>query len=841
MDLPTCPACGQSILEDDVDECPFCGASMPKKVATKRKSSGKAVAKNNSGSTKTKVASQEPAPAASAARPSLRSMAARDGGNLDLEDNPFDIDYAAIKKKVIPVAKKRDKDRRYRVTCPMCETVGFVSPRAAGRDVQCANSECLVPIFTAPRPEKKKSTAPTDGKSGWSPMQKFFTAAIVMIVLAGGVSAVMLLTANPKPEQARIPPGPEPPGPEGPGIEHPPGPEPPTPPTEVVLTPQELLDQILPQLQQWAILNDNNRSKAFCRRLSAEACAIGGDLDRASDHLRALETFGRAVDYYRVSPLVAIAWAELEAGNTAAARTTIDEAVKAALNAPGSGRDRLDFNTDLAIILSATDRISPAVRLIDQTQDSGPLGQLSAYLFAACADESFNIDEQLVRGPALAWTAPQAVAVTKGLAARSSWNAALEWANDQPTEAAQIECLAAWSEAWATDAVRTSQLERLDRIDTISKGLSPVSRATVHARAALALALAEQNEPAQKQLKSARGALGEVTKPEPLSFPHLKQFFSFRLPDPIPLRLSAVAAAEISHVEALLGQQEAAWKSCETALGFLRAMAPSPSVIQERLDEARDRNVIGRQLKDAFGLQGNNVVDRKVTQYRKVCRALKEDANQRFTLRSELLSRAVEWKLLDEVWQEARSRAENSDAESREPYFDTEVPWLLVAAYASAGKDKESESIANVLKAAGKKPDARVTTRTESWNAAAIGNVKQAATHIKQHRSDKIWRHQLAMQLACRLAATGDVEPAVQFVLAIDRPGDQLLREDALELVVGMAAANGDGQKMWELLQDEADDLPATENIAICRGIVAGLMALPDTSASTTAIAIPAK
>ncbi len=28
MDLPTCPACGQSVLDDDAVDCPFCGASL---------------------------------------------------------------------------------------------------------------------------------------------------------------------------------------------------------------------------------------------------------------------------------------------------------------------------------------------------------------------------------------------------------------------------------------------------------------------------------------------------------------------------------------------------------------------------------------------------------------------------------------------------------------------------------------------------------------------------------------------------------------------------------------------------------------------------------------------
>jgi len=55
MDLPTCPACKQSVLDDDAVDCPFCGAPMkggpaparssaPPKSASPRAASTKAAA-----------------------------------------------------------------------------------------------------------------------------------------------------------------------------------------------------------------------------------------------------------------------------------------------------------------------------------------------------------------------------------------------------------------------------------------------------------------------------------------------------------------------------------------------------------------------------------------------------------------------------------------------------------------------------------------------------------------------------------------------------------------------------------------------------------------------------
>ena len=38
----------------------------------------------------------------------------------------------------------------------MCETVGYVPRSSVGKEVRCANRDCMVPVFVAPKPEKKK-------------------------------------------------------------------------------------------------------------------------------------------------------------------------------------------------------------------------------------------------------------------------------------------------------------------------------------------------------------------------------------------------------------------------------------------------------------------------------------------------------------------------------------------------------------------------------------------------------------------------------------------------------------------------------------------------------------
>ncbi|MFP6701458.1 MAG: zinc ribbon domain-containing protein, partial [Planctomycetaceae bacterium] len=146
MDLPSCPACNQSVLDDDAIHCPFCGASM-------------------SGDATSVPVPQHPTPTTTPAQTdSELDKAATDdspqptGPTNQLKtaappspdgSDPFAID-PTVSKQAIPAAPKATRKRTWRVHCPMCDTPGFLPRQAAGHDVKCANPECLVPIFTAP-------------------------------------------------------------------------------------------------------------------------------------------------------------------------------------------------------------------------------------------------------------------------------------------------------------------------------------------------------------------------------------------------------------------------------------------------------------------------------------------------------------------------------------------------------------------------------------------------------------------------------------------------------------------------------------------------------------------
>ena len=133
--LPTCPSCGQSVLDDDAVNCPFCDASMKGKPGAK--------------------------PAPQAAKPSASAAAAKKAAASEkakaADDNPFGTDSPTTSRKAIQLLAKPGKGKLHRIVCPMCEAPGFCEKAAAGKYVRCPSETCPMPFFTAPALEGDKS------------------------------------------------------------------------------------------------------------------------------------------------------------------------------------------------------------------------------------------------------------------------------------------------------------------------------------------------------------------------------------------------------------------------------------------------------------------------------------------------------------------------------------------------------------------------------------------------------------------------------------------------------------------------------------------------------------
>ena len=347
MDLPTCPACGQSVIDDDATACPFCGASLSDKPGS--------------------AGSRPSAPAPQAE--SKQQISKRAAGPTETDDdNPFGAVPTAA-QTAIHATRKPARGCLLKVVCPMCETTGFVPGKAAGRDVRCANPQCLMPVFTAPKAESEATSQadaqPEPAAPSPAPVGLYIGAAVVTVIVGGCIWAYFL-SGTRQVDQAtfNLPPPIEPSSDpfdvtaetsanadaHGPSDTVEPGATPTFVAADIIkAAPQEMIVQAR---------SGETRDKAWCRRLIADAFARIGQTKQARAELDHLLKIAPESGYYRVDPLVTMAWQELAAGDVESARSIANEASSLAENLPNIGPRPLSTAAGLAARRAAANNSS---------------------------------------------------------------------------------------------------------------------------------------------------------------------------------------------------------------------------------------------------------------------------------------------------------------------------------------------------------------------------------------------------------------------------------------------------------------------------------------------------
>ena len=836
MDLPTCPACGQSVLDDDVENCPFCGASMsgkPGAVASAKAPASVGPATGSGADARgsaSRRAEQAKNPVADKPVPADRSQATP-SGTAD-NDDPFAVDAAEDEAaaKAIKAAPRRMKGRTYEVQCPMCETVGFVPRRAAGKVVRCANPDCLVPVFTAPEiPEE----TPVEVKQSFlTPMRIF--AILSGVIVLGMLIGVYVMFGGGSPSKAGnssngtagsgpndLPAPPDGSQPDGTGETVPPDDKKKrTPQAAPELSRAEMLERLPGMMVEISRINRRNRSKAYCRRLTAEVFALADDADGVSQQLKQMQFVAKELAFYRIPPLVLLAWNQLKAGQRRAAGQTADDALTAAAGLPDFGRTPIDFSTQLAALLVALDRTDAAVTLLGKHHGTDTSAQFSARLQAVAALRSNDFDAEGPASPLLAWKDPQAVAVTLELVGHGFTKAAQSWAIGQTDPTVRGDCAAAWSEASADVALQAGQRDELKTIAAVVKGLSPAVRSRCLARMAAAQLAAGDRKGAGQTLSAARSAGAGVPVPSAMILPGLKRLYSLKLADPASLRMAALAAAEIARVEARLDQKSAAWTSMTRSLNILRATAPALSAVRDRIAEIRRRGpaAIRAELRAALGLSSEDKALRALIHYRNRLDRLRAAAETRLALQVDLLARAAGWGLRDHIWTEIENRSAATDHNQQEPFLETRLPWVLAYRYLDAGDKKKARTIGTALQQAGRKPNLPEQIVRQALARLKSGDAAGAAVRLSNRQVDAAWRMQRMLAIACRLVKQDQWTSATRFVGGY---ADPVGREEAYQLIAALAARIGQRQAVWKTMTDVR--LAPTERIALARGLMAGI------------------
>ncbi|MCH7990540.1 MAG: hypothetical protein IID46_15470 [Planctomycetes bacterium] len=567
MDLPTCPSCGQSVLDDDVEECPFCGASMSGKPSgTGTKPAPKPV---QSSTRQTPVeqtpAAKTPPAKASASVPKPAEKKAEPETD---EDDPFAAEKVEKPEagKVIRLHPKPEKGRSHKIVCPMCDTEGFTSRKAAGQEVRCPNPDCQLPVFTAPEIKKEE---PVEKEAASSAISR--PMLIGSVILAVGVigGAVWFFVLGDKTSSV-------PSGLSGIVIED--REENDQPATEdgfedesqkqkddgkQTVLPVKIFDPIEVRKDALKIMVDlserlrgsNEARKPLSVRMTAEAFALIGDTERAENQLKRFDVLGRSFPGYRIPVLSILAWKEINSSRNDAAKKLLDDALATADDLKRLGRDPIDAAIALGTALVAVGRGDEARQLINRHSNSESLGQISSLLQMMQQSGNYDLDTHISLGPVYPSQAQQWIAVTYGLAVNQREQESLKWAQSHPNVEGRTDCVIVWAEALAGGRSGNQQADNLDQIQITAEKLTPAGKSRLWARVAGRQFAAGDKTGAEKSLALARDVLESITIPNPFVLPESRQLYRLGLasgtnsglPNPAPLRISALAAAETAH------------------------------------------------------------------------------------------------------------------------------------------------------------------------------------------------------------------------------------------------------------------------------------------------------
>ncbi|MGZ0172747.1 MAG: hypothetical protein ACKVHE_24670 [Planctomycetales bacterium] len=832
MDLPSCPACGQSVLDEDAEDCPFCGASMSGKPGAKPSAPAAA-----SGGTQEKSTSPKKGKTGSAKGEKLSS------------DDPFDV-ASQVTRKAVQLLAKPSKGKLYRIVCPMCETAGFQSKKAAGREVRCANKECLVPIFTAPADEgaaEAKAAAAAEAEAqaaeakskGLSVGAYIGIAVVAAAVLGGGA---FFLTGDPgkaelTPQQqleargmgnAPVTPPTTSAGTE-PEIPQPVNPdEPAVPPKPAGPPVAEMRATSLQLMSHTSLQRDRNQRKPFCRRLTAEAYAIAGDFKAVDLQLIQLDKVGSRLKYYRILPLVQVAWKHLENGNAAGATTAVKDALPLVRDLPTFGTDATDTVTELSTLLVAIDRVPEAVALLEKRNDAGPLGQFLESRLRSEAIPGVSFDHAVSMRPVTGWSAPQWVAVTVSLTSRGMSDKALAFAKQAPNQTAIEDCLSGWAEA---SLLVAGDDRPLGEIDSSIQSLSKPAQARIQSRCALTLHGLGKATLATGPLTKARQLLGTVAPAFTIDVQSLKENGELKIPDNLPIRRKALAAAELAHAEAALTESDAAWKSVLLALDICRTMAPALSVADEPFNEIKQRGeaTVTNELKALNNLLTDDEARIAYRNYRNRSRQLRSAAEARFTLQEQILTEVLDWGFTDQIWAEVQKKADRSVAENgHEPWFETNLAQALYNSFRVNGDTEKASKVEKdvtkqrLAELSAPRIVALVQASQKAMSSQPAGGAAVLAAFLNQHNeeADKRWQQETMLRLVSRLISADRQQDAFKLVAAIK---DVQTRELAYELAGQEVTARGHLAEVFDYAKT-ADIIPP-EKVALLRGFIGQLPA----------------
>jgi hypothetical protein len=300
-----------------------------------------------------------------------------------------------------------------------------------------------------------------------------------------------------------------------------------------------------------------------------------------------------------------------------------------------------------------------------------------------------------------------------------------------------------------------------------------------------------------------------------------KALLDLKLPDAVPLRQAALAAAEIAGVETQLARNDAAWNNILLSIKYLNGIAPSTSSMQARLKQLEgEPGKIRAELKTVLGLKKDDDVRLYFNRYRDKCHEVAKATEARYFWAGVIFEAAAEFGLLDQVWDQLQVLDRKRDDE-REPFFETAVPMLVAARFAKAGNEKKKDEIYKAVESRINPADPEIVKRVTEY-MFDTGDISGCVQRLNDAMTAAGVLHEWTLRLACRLVKQGRITEAIAFCGGIK---DTALREDGFFLTAALAARSGRAPEFWKA----SSGLVAMKSAAACSGLIVGLKGVPDT------------
>jgi len=647
MSLPTCPSCGQSVLEDDAVDCPFCGAAMdgsrgakntpkPQAGPAKHRPGAKPVASPPTPTSNPTAVSKPTSPSPpSPARPAGGPSGSK---NKVDEDDPFGIGNAAAVQSAVQATAKPDKTRLHKVTCPMCEQVGFVPKSAVGKSIRCANETCMVPIFKATESgENTTSRKPTrlsddaaSARNAAEISQPAKRNPILIYAIVGGV--LLALTAgflavvnrrNVDPSLAapvNVQRGEDWESEEEEAIRLAAERDAAEKAAAAVPNPKARVTAIAKLMISLA-RQPNLRDKAWARRMTADLFLQSEEATLAAQELKQLVFVDRTKAFYRIEPHITQYWKHSAAGNAELAAASLALALAEQSGIPKTGRAGTEAALSLASVLVTEGKVSEAQALLATRQLDTTIianrDMLASVAWFWIADRSRG---NVIPAPSvtdvLVWSEPLHTTVAYDLAVHLRWAEAIAWSIAGKNPGAVSESLTEVATIAGAAKAPPAVFEQIAK--AIPPG-NPVVAVQVHA----ALAAATKNA---VQLDAAMSAMAEFQAPEAMKIPTTQQITDTYGSERRNGLLRTTAVAEVVRAALICGDAEKARSSMIRLRAELNGAAPPTREVRVlTLEVSHNESAARQRIANDLKTSNSSQIDKAFKEYR---RHLVSDGNQ---------------------------------------------------------------------------------------------------------------------------------------------------------------------------------------------------------------------